>query len=251
MGQVFRAVRVSDGEVVALKLIKAQLASDPVFTDRFRQEVRAAHEVTHNHLVSIVDSGEAEGRHYMAMNYVDGQTLRERLREGGPLALADLVRIIAEVGAGLNALHLRGMVHRDVKPANIMLDREGRASLTDFGLARGKDYTALTKPGQVVGTIEYLAPELIRGEPATPASDVYALGCVAFECIAGHPPFRGSSIFEVGMAILDQDPPDPCAERSGAPADLTPTVHIAMNKDPASRPQTATTFSNLLRAAAG
>ena len=136
-------------------------------------------------------------------------------------------------------------MHRDVKPSNIMLREDGSAALTDFGLAKGAAYTVLTRPGQVLGTLDYLAPELVRGEAATPASDVYALGCVAFECLAGTPPFADRSLFGVGTAHLEDDPPDP-----PAPADVARVLLRALEKEPAARPPTATMYAHLLRAAA-
>ena len=119
--------------------------------------------------------------------------------------------MVGDVAAGLDALHRGGIVHRDVKPSNVMLREDGSAALTDFGLAKGAAYTVLTRPGQVLGTLDYLAPELVRGGEATPASDIYALGCVAFECLAGRPPFADRSLFGVGTAHLEDEPPDPPA----------------------------------------
>ena len=146
--------------------------------------------------------------------------------------------------AGLDALHRAGIVHRDVKPSNVMLREDGSAALTDFGLAKGAAYTLLTRPGQVLGTLDYLAPELVRGGEATPASDVYALGCVAFECPAGHAPFADRSLFGVGTAHLEDDPPDPPAS-----PELARALLRALEKDPAARPPTATMYAHLLRAA--
>ena len=127
------------------------------------------------------------------------------------------MRLAAEVGAGLDALHERGIVHRDVKPANILLDADGMAVLGDFGLAKGRAWTVLTRPGQVLGTLDYLAPELIRGEPAGPMSGLYALGCVLYECVAGAPPFAGRGILRIGMAHLEEEPGDPAAGRADIP----------------------------------
>jgi serine/threonine-protein kinase len=137
-------------------------------------------------------------------------------------------------------------VHRDVKPSNIMLRDDGSAALTDFGLAKGTAYSLLTKPGQVLGTLDYLAPELVRGEEATAASDVYALGCVAFECLVGRPPFADRSLLGVGTAHLADDPPVP-----PAPPDVAWALLRALEKAPAARPPTATAYAHLLRSAAG
>jgi serine/threonine-protein kinase len=249
MGVVFRASRLSDGREVALKLLKVDLADDLLFQHRFRQEARAAGEVPEPHLVPIIEAAEADGRHYLAVAYVEGGSLTSRIADGGPLGGQDLVRVVSEVGAGLDALHEAGIVHRDIKPQNILFAGDGTAMLTDFGLAKGRAYTVLTRPGQVMGTLDYLAPELIRGDPATPQSDIYALGCVAFECIAGRAPFADKTFFQVGLAHLEEPPPDPCAERSDLPAAFSGALLAALEKEPDSRPASAGAYAEQLRAA--
>ena len=250
MGIVFRAVREPDGEVVALKVLKRQISDDDVQQRRFAHEARAASEVSHPHLVPILEAGEVEGRHYLAVKYIQGSTLADRIRDEGPLPLDDVCSLVSDIAGGLDALHSSGLVHRDVKPSNIMLDANGDALLTDFGLSRGRAYTVLTRPGQVMGTLDYLAPELIRGKEATPASDIYALGCVVFEAIAGQPPFAHKSAIEVGVAHLEEEPPDPLASRPGLPSRVSWAAKQALAKDPAERPPTATTYANLIRLAA-
>jgi serine/threonine-protein kinase len=242
MGVVYLAEHLRLGRRVALKVLKPELSGSELFRKRFVREARVAAQVEHENLVPIVEAGEADGRYYLAAAYIPGRTLDQRLGEG-PLQLEELLRIMAEVGAGLDALHQQGLVHRDVKPSNILLDEGGKALLTDFGLTTGQAYTVLTKPGQVVGTLDYLAPELIKGETARPASDVYALGCVAFACVAGAPPFAGKSAFEVTVAHLDEEPPDPCASRPELPASLSAAVLEALAKDPEARPRSARAFA--------
>ena len=249
MGSVYRAVSELSGETVALKLMKPELAGDEL-KRRFDHEARAASEVKHSHLVPLLDYGQADGRRYIAMRYVAGRSLQQRIEAEGPLPVPDVVRIAAEVGSGLDALHEHGLVHRDVKTANVMLDRDGSASLTDFGLAKGPGFSALTRPGRVLGTLDYAAPEVLRGEPAGPLSDIYALGCVVYESLSGNAPFRGNSMFELGMAVLADTPPDPCAHRGDAPQQLSSTVLLALAKDPAARPQTAIAYANLLTVSA-
>ena len=246
MGRVFRARRDPDGAVVALKVLKGALAGEDAHARRFLREARAAREVAHRHLVELLDAGEADGRAYIAMRYVAGRSLGDRIQEEGPLPVADAVRIVAEVAAGLDALHAAGLVHRDVKPSNILLDDERGAMLTDFGLAKRRDYSALTRPGQMLGTLDYIAPEILRGEDPGPAADRYALGCVAFECLAGQPPFGGRSVFALGLAHLEDDPPDPVAGRDDAPAELGPLVLQALAKEPEARPVTATAYARML-----
>jgi serine/threonine protein kinase len=250
MGIVFRATRERDGATVALKVLRDELGQDEDYRRRLAREARAAAEVDHPNLAGVLEVGEADGRSYLAVRYVDGRSLAERLRAEGPLPLPDLLRLAAEVAAGLDALHERGLVHRDVKPANIMLAADGGAVLGDFGLAKGRAYTVLTKPGQVLGTLDYLAPELIRGEPAGPMSDLYAFGCVIFECMAGAPPFAGRGLLRVGMAHLEEEPADPGAARADLPDAMSWTVRQALAKDPRRRPPTATAFSRMLRVAA-
>jgi serine/threonine protein kinase len=249
MGLVFRAVRAEDGREVALKVLKIELAGDLVFQHRFRQEARAAAEVHDPHLVPIIEAAEADGRHYLAVDYVPGGSLGDRITESKTLGIAELVQVISEVAAGLDALHGAGIVHRDIKPQNILFGADGTAMLTDFGLAKGPAYTVLTKPGQVMGTLDYLAPELIRGEPATPLTDVYALGCLAFECAVGKAPFADKGLFEVGLAHLEEPPPNPSVERPELSPGLAAALLSALEKDPAQRPASAGAFADVLRGA--
>jgi serine/threonine-protein kinase len=250
MGIVFKAVREPGGETVALKVLKKGLMQDETFRRRFVHEGRAAQEVRHKHLVPIVDAGEVGGRQYLAVAYVAGRSLNERIKEEGPLPVADVLDIIAGVGSGLDALHDSGLFHRDVKSANVLLDENGTAMLTDFGLAKGRAYTVLTKAGQVLGTLDYLAPELIRGEQATTASDIYALGCLVYECLTGVPPFAGKPMYELGVAILEEPPPDPSEVRPELPKALSWAALQALEKDPARRPTSATAYATMLRVAA-
>jgi serine/threonine protein kinase len=249
MGMVFRAAG-DDGRVVALKVLRDELVADEAFRRRLAREARAAAEVRHPNLVPVLDVGEADGRVYLAVGYVEGRSLAERLAADGPLGVPELVRLAAEVGDGLEALHGRGIVHRDVKPANILLATDGTAVLGDFGLAKNRAWTVLTRPGQVLGTLAYLAPERIRGEPADPLSDLYALGCVLYECLAGAPPFAGRGMLRVGMAHLEEEPGDPAAGRADVPPALAWTVRQALAKDPARRPPTPAALARMLRLAA-
>jgi serine/threonine-protein kinase len=250
MGQVFRATREPEGDSVALKVLKPQLALDARAVRRFLHEARAAAEVHHEHLVGVIDAGDADGVPYLVMPLLSGRTVEQRIRADGPLSIEDTNRMVAQVGAGLDALHEHDLVHRDIKASNIIFESDDCAALMDFGLAKGSGYSALTTPGQVVGTLNYLAPELIRGQSASASSDLYALGCVVFECLCGHPPFAGKSLFEAGMAHLNQDPADPCAGRPEAPPGYGRAALAALAKDPATRPATATAYAQLLSTAA-
>jgi eukaryotic-like serine/threonine-protein kinase len=246
---VFRAVRETDGAVVALKVLKDKLAADATYQRRFVHEARAASAVQDPHLVPILEAGDAGGKHYLAQAFIPGRSLAERLEVERQLPVDEVLGIAAQAGAGLDALHRAGLVHRDIKPSNIMLDAQGRAMVTDFGLAKGPAYTVLTSPGQVMGTLDYLAPELIKGGAGSAASDLYAFGCVIYECIAGQPPFADRGLFQVAMAHLNEQPPDPCVGRVDLPPQLSTAVLQALAKDPAQRPPTATAFSHLLNIA--
>ena len=243
VGVVHRG-RAPDGSVVAVKTFDPVLARDETFRARLAHEARVAGEISDPHLVRVLDAGEQDRNPYLVFEYIPGGSLAERLTRG-PLSLEAMLAVVASIAAGLDALHRAGIVHRDVKPSNVMFRDDGSAALTDFGLAKGVAYTVLTRPGQVLGTLDYLAPELVRGREATPASDIYALGCVAFECLAGRPPFGDRSLFGVGSAHLEDEPPDPPTSPEVAWALLR-----ALEKDPAERPPTATTYARLLEVAA-
>jgi serine/threonine protein kinase len=250
MGLVFRAVG-SGGDVVALKVLKHELGNDEVFRQRFGQEARAAAEVKHASLVPIIEAGEAEGRPYLAVRYAEGGTLEDKLRDHGPLGLEETLGLADQLAGGLDALHQAGLVHRDVKASNVVYDADGNGMLTDFGLARGPAYTVLTRPGQVVGTLDYLAPELVKGERATPASDVYALGCTVYECLTGGTPFGQKTLFQIGLAHLEEEPPDPATARPEVGPKLARAVLTALEKNPARRPQTAGAYASLLVSSRG
>jgi serine/threonine protein kinase len=250
MGIVFKAVHESKGDVVALKVLRRELSHDDTYRRRFSHEARAAQAVRHKHLVPILDEGEIDGRTYLAVGYVEGRTLEDRIRAEGPLPVDDILVLSYQVATGLDALHQQELVHRDIKPSNIMLDAQGDAWLTDFGLAKGRAYTVLTKPGQVMGTLDYLAPELIRGAQATPASDMYGLGCVLYECLAGQPPFAEKSVFQVGVAHLEEEPPDPASARADISPEFTWALMRALEKEPAKRPPTGVAYAQMLRLAA-
>jgi len=243
LGVVYQG-RSADGRVVAIKTFEPSLAEDETFRARLAREARVAREVVDSHLVRILELGEDNGMPFLVLEYLSGGSLADRLAEGS-LTGDQMIRVVASVAAGLDALHRAKIVHRDVKPSNILFREDASAALTDFGLAKGAALTLLTRRGQVLGTLDYLAPEVLRGGEATPASDVYALGCVAFECLAGRPPFGDRSLFGVGTAHLEDDPPYPPAL-----PELGRAVLTALEKDPVRRPPTATMYAHMLAAAA-
>jgi serine/threonine protein kinase len=250
MGIVFRAEREADGESVALKILRDELSGDELYRRRFEREARIASEVSHPHIVPVLDFGEASGRLYMAALYVRGVPLSERIASPPALSVPDALRLVSELSGALEAIHACSLVHRDVKPANVMIDERGAGALTDFGLARGIADTVLTKTGVVVGTLDYLAPELITGQRAGPASDLYALGCVFYECLAGAPPFAGKAYVETLLAHVREEPRNLNELRTDLPEGISWTALKALEKDPAQRPPTATAYARLLRASA-
>lgn len=250
MGRVYRAIG-PDGEEVALKLVKPDLAGDQVFRRRFEREARLAQRVTHPRVVSVLATGEHDGIPYLVQTFIRGGSLAEKIEHERRLDLETSVRICLRIAAGLDALHEVGIVHRDVKPANILLDEEGVAYITDFGLVKDHEASLLTRPGQTLGSIDYMAPEQIRAEPVSAATDVYALGCVMCECMSGAPPFADREGMKALWAHLQDEPPDPCADRPDLPAEVGPAIRRALEKDPGKRPASATAFARMLQAAAG
>jgi serine/threonine protein kinase len=250
MGIVFRAVDERDGRTVALKVLRIELVEGEKYRQRFLHEARAAAEVRHPNLVPILESAEIDGRYYLATAYIDGLNAEQRVEQEGPFPVDDLVRLATEIGSGLDALHASGVIHRDVKTSNVLLARDGSALLTDFGLAKGRAYTVLTRPGDVMGTIDYIAPEILRGEPATPASDIYGLACTLYECARGEPVYAGVSRFQVGLAHLQEEPPDPGCEREDWSPALSEALLQGLEKDPADRPPSASAYASALEAAA-
>jgi serine/threonine protein kinase len=249
MGKVYRAT--VGGDDVALKVVKEDLARDETFRRRFRREARIAQSVRNPHVVPVMDTGEQDGLPYLAAQFIDGVALDRKLELEGRLDLAATVRICSQVANGLNALWEAGMVHRDVKPANILLDRTGKAYITDFGLAKLSDGTVLTRPGQPLGSIDYMPPEQIRGEPVTGAADTYSLGCVVFECIDGQPPFADRQGMRVLWAHLQDEPPDPSVKRGGLSVEFVRALKAALAKDPTERPRTSIDYARSLSRAAG
>lgn len=250
VGRVFRATDTRSGDVVALKIMRRTLADDEVYRKRLQREARVAAEVESRHLVPVLASGVENGDQYLVVRYVEGETLADRLEREDAMPVEKIVRLVTEIAAGLDVLHAHGIVHRDVKPSNVMLDETGTAALTDFGLAKGRAFTVLTKTGQAVGTLDYIAPEIISGEEAGPASDVYALGCLTYECATGEAPFAHRSMFEVAVAHLEDEPPDPSSLRPELPPTFSWAILRALAKKPDERPPTAATYANILRAAA-
>jgi serine/threonine-protein kinase len=234
--------RGSDGaRDVAVKVLRTP---DAELGRRFEREARIAQRIESPHVAPVLDSGPG----WIALPLFR-ESLAERIRRDGALGLTETARLAAQIAAGIDALHRLRVLHRDVKPSNVLLDARGDAAVADFGLARGDDSTQLTRDGQLVGTAHYLAPELIEGRPASPATDVYAFGCLVFECLTGAPPFAGRGEAEIGFAHLVEDPPDPRTRVDDLPQDAALAVLTALQKDPTRRPTTATALARMLHLA--
>jgi serine/threonine-protein kinase len=249
MGRVYRSVD-AEGSEVALKIVKAELANDQTFRKRFDREAAIAQRVLHPHVVPVIETGEQDGIPYLAQKFIAGGSLEDLIKKDGNLPLAEAVRICTAVSSGLDALHLEGLIHRDVKPANILLDDDGTPYIADFGLAKDRDASVLTKAGQALGSMDYMAPEQIRGEEVTAQSDVYALGCVMFECMSGKPPFADRQGMRILWAHLQEEPGDPLESRPEVPADVAWAIGRALQKEPSDRPPTATAFAQAVQIAA-
>ncbi|HYF26225.1 MAG TPA: protein kinase [Baekduia sp.] len=252
MGVVYRAQALDLDRTVALKLIAPALAVDPGFRERFTREARAAAAIDHPHAIPVFAAGEDAGRLWISMRYVEGQDLRTLVQAVGPLDAQRAARIVLQVAGALDAAHARGLVHRDVKPANVLLDRDDHAYLTDFGLTkRLTDGSSVTGSGRWVGTLGYVAPEQVRGEPVDARADVYALGCVLYFALTAAVPFRRETDEATLLAHLHDTPPPLAVVAPEVPAALQEVVDRALAKDPADRYPSAGDLGRAALAAAG
>ncbi len=235
MATVYRARRLPDGKVVAVKVLREPYCHDREFVERFEREAQAAASLAHPHVVPVLDSGEDRGVRFLVMEYVDGEDLKSLLRRSGPLAPARAVAVAAAVCDALEYAHARGIVHRDIKPQNILLTPSGQVKVTDFGIARALTSATITETGTVLGSVHYLPPEQARGEPATAASDLYALGVVLYEMLTGRLPFDGESPIAVALKHLYEEPPSLRHANPEVPGWLEGVVRRALAKRPEDR----------------
>ncbi|MBA8817098.1 serine/threonine-protein kinase [Microbacterium halimionae] len=240
MGEVWEANDHVIGRTVAIKILKDEYMGDPGFLERFRAEARHAALVNHEGIASVFDYGEENGSAFLVMELVPGEALSTILERDGSLSSDKTLDIVAQTAAALQAAHAAGLVHRDIKPGNLLITPDGRVKITDFGIARIADQVPLTATGQVMGTVQYLSPEQASGHAASPSTDIYSLGIVAYECLAGKRPFTGESQVAIAMAqINEQAPPLP-------PTIAAPVQNLVMamiTKKPEDRPSTAAAVS--------
>lgn len=236
MGEVWEATDHVIGRTVAIKILKDEYMGDPGFLERFRAEARHAALVNHEGIASVFDYGEENGSAFLVMELVPGEALSTILERDGSLSTDKTLDVVAQTSAALQAAHAAGLVHRDIKPGNLLITPDGRVKITDFGIARIADQVPLTATGQVMGTVQYLSPEQASGHPASPATDTYSLGIVAYESLAGKRPFTGESQVAIAMAQINEQPP-PLPPTVAVPVQNLVMAMIA--KKPEDRPASA------------
>jgi serine/threonine-protein kinase len=243
MGEVWQATDLVIGRTVAIKILKDEYLGDPGFLERFRAEARHAALVNHEGIANVFDYGEEDGSAFLVMELVPGEALSTILERERVLSTDRVLDIVAQTANALHAAHSAGLVHRDIKPGNLLITPDGRVKITDFGIARIADQVPLTATGQVMGTVQYLSPEQASGHPASPTTDIYSLGIVAYEALAGRRPFTGESQVAIAMAQINETPPELPVTVSEPVRNL---VYSSIAKSPADRPASA---AHLARAA--
>ena len=250
IGILYRARQLRLDRPVALKLVEPDIARDPVVRERLRREARVVAALDHPNVVPLYEAGEKDGTVYIVTRWVDGTELGTLLHRDGPMDPAQAARTAAQIASALDEAHAKGLVHRDVKPSNVILTSEGHAYLTDFGLAKRAETAAgLTGADQLLGTVDYVAPELIEGSEPDARSDIYSLGCVLYEMLTGEPPFAAQKGGMAKMwAQVNSEPPPLRDRRPDVPPPLEDVVRRAMSRDPSARPTASRFRSSVLRA---
>ena len=236
MGEVWRATDLRSGRAVAAKILRPELAGDEIFLSRLRAEAANSRGLRHPNLAVVLDAGERGGSGWIIMELVQGRALSEIIADQGTMSPSAILPILAQVARALQVVHDSGVVHRDVKPSNILINREGLAKLTDFGISMGAHQRPMTATGMVMGTAQYLAPEQAMGNMATPAGDLYALGIIAYEALVGHRPFTGTTQVDIAFAHVNQAVPTLPEE---LPDEVRQVVMDLLAKKPADRPPSA------------
>jgi len=248
MATIFRAHDNQLNRDVAVKLLRPEYGRDPDFGSRFRQEAQNAASLNHPNIVSVYDYGQDAAGPFIVMELVEGEDLATIIRRSGALPPRQAARIVAEAARALQAAHANGIVHRDVKPGNILISRIGTVKVTDFGIARAVAEAQMTLPGTTLGSVHYFSPEQARGEQATSASDIFSLGIVLYELLTGRRPWEGDSAAAVAMARLAGPVPDPTTVRAGIPPDLAAIDRRALATEPVDRWGSAANLAAALEA---
>jgi eukaryotic-like serine/threonine-protein kinase len=236
MSSVYRARDRLLERLVALKVLHPHYGDDEEYVERFRREARSVAQLSHPHIVTVIDRGEDDGQQFIVFEYIDGENLKQLLARTGPLPTRRALELALEIADALAFAHEHGLVHRDVKPQNVLVSPDGDAKVTDFGIARSLDVEhGMTQTGTVLGTSNYLSPEQASGKPTTRSTDVYSLGVVVYELLTGDVPFPGENFVAVAMKHLNEQPPDLLEQRPDVPLRLAAAVDRALEKDPARR----------------
>src|SRR5437899_890156 len=238
MANVYLAEDQELGRRVAIKILDDRHASDEQFVERFRREAKNAAGLSHPNIVSIYDRGEAVGTYYIAMEFLDGRSLKELIVSRGPAPVSVAIDYARQILGALRFAHRNGIVHRDIKPHNVLVDSEGRLKVTDFGIARA-GASQMTEAGSIIGTAQYLSPEQAKGAPVDQTSDLYSVGVVLYELLTGVVPFSGDTPVEIAMKHLSMVPAPPSTKRADVPRGLDMVVMRALAKDPSERYQSA------------
>jgi eukaryotic-like serine/threonine-protein kinase len=248
MSSVYKAHDRLLERYVALKVLHDQYTTDDEFVERFKREARAVAQLSHPNIVTVIDRAEDDGKQFIVFEYIDGENLKELLTRSGRLPVRDALELAVQIAHGLAFAHDQGLVHRDVKPQNVLLNGDGRAKVTDFGIARSLDVEGVTQTGTVLGTSNYIAPEQASGQPVDAQTDVYSLGVVLYELLAGDLPFPGENFVTVAMKHVNEPPPNLLEARKDVPLRVAAAVDRALEKDPTQRFPSMNAFAAELEA---
>ncbi|NLN88195.1 MAG: protein kinase [Syntrophomonadaceae bacterium] len=246
MSKVYRARDNILDRIVAVKILKDEFAKDRGFVERFRSEALSVARISHPNIVNVFDVGAQDGTYYIVMEYVDGHTLKHLIREQGPLTVEKAVDIAVMICDGVHHAHEKGIIHRDIKPHNILITEQGIVKVADFGIAQAVSAGTITYGNNIIGSVHYFSPEQAKGEPVNRTADIYSIGCILFEMVTGSVPFNADSPITIALRHINEEPPSPRATNPEVPPALETIIHKAMAKQPGERFQTAQEMRNAL-----